>query len=198
MSHKTDMNVTEILNSLRDNFTGDAIFLIGSYFNRLQNKLETSGVPQTKQEFILKGLYYYITEYIEDHSHKKSIISFETALNILNEIGSPMDIIQTLSFRKDSQMSSITKSESFTISKRKPTSELPQKVSYQTVCQYCHTSNESSSNYCEKCGKDLLDKQNFLQNIKQEIIDHSYFATFLLSWLGFAILQVLFEIELVL
>ncbi len=83
MRHNNVINITEILNSLSESFTEDAIFLIHSYFDKLQNKLETSGVPQTKQGFILKGLYYFINEYIEDHVNKNSIISFETTLNIL-------------------------------------------------------------------------------------------------------------------
>jgi hypothetical protein len=89
MKPDNDINIIEIINSLSESFTEDAIFLIHSYFNKLQNKLGTSGVPQTKQSFILKGLYYFINEYIEDHVNKSSIISFETTLNILNEIGSP-------------------------------------------------------------------------------------------------------------
>ncbi|MHA1969655.1 MAG: hypothetical protein ACW964_17885, partial [Candidatus Hodarchaeales archaeon] len=67
MKYDKQLNVSEILNSLSENFTEDAIFLIHSYFDKLQKKLETSGVPQTKQGFILRGLYYFINEYIEDH-----------------------------------------------------------------------------------------------------------------------------------
>ncbi len=195
MRHNNDINIAEILNSLSESFTEDAIFLIHSYFDKLLNKLETSGVPQTKQDFILKGLYYFINEYIEDHVNKNSIISFETTLNILNEIGSPTEIIQTLSFTKDSQMTSITKSEPSIASRSKFFSELPQKTNHLTVCQYCHTSSESSSNYCEKCGKNLFDQQNFLQNVKQEIIDHNYFITFLFCWFGFVILQAFFYVS---
>jgi hypothetical protein len=192
MKPDNDINIIEIINSLSESFTEDAIFLIHSYFNKLQNKLETSGVPQTKQSFILKGLYYFINEYIEDHVNKNSIISFETTLNILNEIGSPTDIIQTLSSTKDSLMTSTTKSEPNIVSRSKSFSKLPQKANHLTVCQYCQTSNESSSNYCENCGRNQFYQQNLLQNIKQEIIDHNYFITFLFCWFGFAILQVFF------
>ena len=192
MRHNNDINITEILNSLSESFTEDAIFLIRSYFDKLQNKLETSGVPQAKQGFILKGLYYFINEYIEDHVNKNSKISFETTLNILNEIGSPTDIIQTLSSTKDSLMTSTTKSEPNIVSRSKSFSKLPQKTNHLTVCQYCQTSNESSSNYCENCGRNQFYQQNLLQNIKQEIIDHNYFITFLFCWFGFAILQVFF------
>ena len=192
MRHNNDINITEILNSLSESFTEDAMFLVQSYFDILQNKLETSRVPQTKKSFVLKGLYYFINEYIEDHVNKNSIISFETTLNILNEIGSPTDIIQTLSFTKDSRMTSITKSGPNIASRSQSFSELTQKANHLTVCQYCHTSSESSSNYCENCGKNLFDQQDFLQNIKQEIIDHNYFITFLFCWFGFAILQAFF------
>ncbi|MHA2123529.1 MAG: hypothetical protein ACW990_20215 [Promethearchaeota archaeon] len=195
MRHNNDISITEILNSLSESFTEDAMFLIHSYFDILQTKLETFRVPQTKQGFILKGLYYFINEYIEDHMNKNSIISFETTLNILNEIGSPLDIIQTLSSTKDSQMTSITKSEPSTASRSQSFSELTQKANHLTVCQYCHTSSESSSNYCENCGKNLFDQQDFLQNIKQEIIDHNYFITFLFCWFGFVILQAFFYVS---
>ena len=195
MRHNNVINIAEILNSLSESFTEDAIFLIHSYFDNLQKKLESSGVPQTKQGFILKGLYYFINEYIEDHVNKNSIISFETTLSILNEIGSPTDIIQTLSFTKDSRMTSITKSEPSIAFRSKSFSALPQKTNHLTVCQYCHTSSESTSNYCENCGNYLFDQQNFLQNIKQEIIDHNYFITFLFCWFSFVILQVFFYVS---
>ena len=67
MRHNNDMSITKILNSLSESFTEDAMFLIHSYFDILQTKLETVRVPQTKQGFILQGLYYFINEYIEDH-----------------------------------------------------------------------------------------------------------------------------------
>ena len=89
-------------------------------------------------------------------------------------------------------MTSITKSEPKIVSRSKSFSELPQKPNHLTLCHYCYTSNESSSNYCENCGKNLFDQQNFLQNIKQEIIDHNYIITFLFCWFSIVILQVFF------
>jgi hypothetical protein len=58
MKHNKQLNVSEMINSLSENFTEDALFFIHSYFDKLQKKLETSGVPQTKQGFIIRGLYY--------------------------------------------------------------------------------------------------------------------------------------------
>ena len=195
MKHKTQVNVSEMINSLSENFTEDAIFLIHSYFDKLQKKLESSGVPQTKQGFIIRGLYYFINEYIEDHTSKNNIISFETTLEILNEIGSPTDIIQTLSFTKDSPIGFTTSNKGssikpvHTFESTTPVLNLPQK---QILCKYCYTSNDYSSNYCESCGRNLLYQQNFPQSIKQEIIDHNYFITFLFSWFGLALFQIFF------
>ncbi|MHA2306910.1 MAG: hypothetical protein ACXACU_16135, partial [Candidatus Hodarchaeales archaeon] len=198
MKYDKQLNVSEILNSLSENFTEDAIFLIHSYFDKLQKKLETSGVPQTKQGFILRGLYYFINEYIEDHISKNSIISFETTLEILNEIGSPTDIIQTLSFTKDSEIIFTTKDNgslikpAITSGSTTPFPESPQKVNQLIECKYCYTSNSFPSNYCENCGRNLSYQQDLPQSIKQEIIDHNYFISFLFCWFGIAISQVLF------
>ncbi|MFX0186031.1 MAG: hypothetical protein ACFE95_23355, partial [Candidatus Hodarchaeota archaeon] len=196
MKHNKQMNVSEMINSLSENFTEDAIFFIHSYFEKLEKKLETSGVPQTKQGFIIRGLYYFINEYIEDHTNKNNIISFETTLEILNEIGSPTDIIQTLSFTKDSQMIFTKKDNGSSI---EPTfgstdtvSKSPQIVNQQILCKYCFTSNSYSSNYCESCGRNLLYQQDLPQSIKQEVIDHNYFITFLFCWFGLVIFQILF------
>ncbi len=198
MKHNKQLNVSEMINSLSESFTEDAVFLIHSYFNKLQNKLETSGVPQTKQGFIVRGLYYFINEYIEDHTSKNHIISFETTLEILNEIGSPTDIIQTLSFTKDSQTTFTMKENGSSIEpvstfrSTTPVSKSPQKVNHQIICKYCYTSNINSSNYCESCGRNLFDQQDLPQSIKQEIIDHNYFSTFLFCWFGLVIFQILF------
>ncbi|MHA2247155.1 MAG: hypothetical protein ACXADY_19575 [Candidatus Hodarchaeales archaeon] len=198
MKNDKRLNVSEILNSLSENFTEDAIFLIHSYFDNLQKKLESSEVPQTKQGFIIRGLYYFINEFIEDHTSKNNIISFETTLEILNEIGSPTDIIQTLSFTKDSPMMFTTKDNGSSIEpistfgSTTPFSESPQKVNQLIVCKYCYTSNSFSSNYCENCGRNLSYQQDLPQSIKQEIIDHNYFITFLFCWFGLALFQVIF------
>ncbi|MFX0141356.1 MAG: hypothetical protein ACFFDN_47400 [Candidatus Hodarchaeota archaeon] len=196
MKHNKRLNVSEMINSLSENFTEDALFFIHSYFDKLQKKLETSGVPQTKQGFIIRGLYYFINEYIEDHTSKNNIISFETTLEILNEIGSPTDIIQTLSFNKDSRMTFTMKDSGSSI---EPTfgstvlvSKSPQKANQEILCKYCFTSNSYSSNYCESCGRNLLYQQDLPQSIRQELIDHNYFITFLFCWFGLAIFQILF------
>ena len=60
MRNSNPLNITEIMDSLSDSFTDDAIFLIQSYFDKLNTKLDASGVPSTKQKFIVRGLHYFI------------------------------------------------------------------------------------------------------------------------------------------
>jgi len=193
MKNDKQYNVSEIVNSLSGNFTEDAIPLIHSYFNKLYEKLEHSGVPQTKQNFILKGLYYFVNEYIEDHTNKNSIISFETTLEILNEIGSPTDVIQTLSITKDTQVIDTSK-DNQTVREpiNKSALESQYKEEQQIVCKHCYTSNNRSSSYCENCGRNFSYQLDFPQNLKQEIIDHNYFVVFMVSWFCLAIFQILF------
>ena len=189
MRNSNPLNITEIMDSLSDSFTDDAIFLIQSYFDKLNTKLDASGVPSTKQKFIVRGLHYFINEYIEDHLHKDSLINFETALEILNEIGSPTDIIQAISYSKDSQtIFPEVSQQSGIVTKSKPDSS---RTRIQTVvCRHCNTSNPPSSNYCESCGRNFVSQQDFPQNIKQELIDHNYSLIFVFSCLSLSLLQI--------
>ncbi len=195
MRNSNYLNTTKMMESLSDSFTDDAIFLIQSYFDKLTTRLDNSGVPSTKQKFIVRGLYYFINEYIEDHSHKGNLINFETTLEILNEIGSPTDIIQTISFSKDVQTifpEANQQSGAQTISKVTPTSRsIPSRVlDHPIICKYCNTSNDPSSNYCESCGRNFFSQQELHQNIRQEMIDHNYFLIFITSCFFLGLLQI--------
>ncbi len=196
MNKKVDLQ--KIVDSLEENFTEDALFLIQSYFSKLLNKMIESGVPYSKQHFILNGLYYYLNEYIEDFILQKHIINFSSTLDILNEIGSPTEIIQTLSFTKHSEINGIKNQENNLINedfisyRSNASSAKHQETNNFIYCRYCQTSNEKTSNYCINCGKNLYSQENFSQTFKQDLIDHNYFITFILCWLSFVAVNVLF------
>ena len=153
MNNKTNFKILEIIDSLSESFTDDALFLIQSYFKKLNKKMIESGVPHRKQRFIIDGLQSFLDEYIEDSIGKKRI-SFDDTLDILSEIGSPTEIIQTLSFTKHTGIITTSTEENHILNKHITSnsnidsSEIFQRENNLNFCRYCRTANEKSSNYC--------------------------------------------------
>jgi hypothetical protein len=197
---KNNPYLQKIIDEIAENFTDDALFLVQSYFKKLVSKMEESGVPEAKQKFILNGLHYYLNEFIEDYTSQKKIISFESTLEILNEIGSPTEIIQTLSFTRLSEMDSNFSDEKV---ERTSTERIKSPVTFEREvqrdglirCRYCHTMNEKSSNYCDNCGNNLFSQGSSPQNFKQDLIDHNYFITFILCWITFAAVNIIIYVS---
>ncbi|MFW9917772.1 MAG: hypothetical protein ACFFGZ_19385 [Candidatus Thorarchaeota archaeon] len=170
-----------MMESLNDYFTDDAWYVVQAYFSKLQKKMEDSGVPKKRQTFILSGLSDFINEYVEEYKDKEKI-NFDLALLLLREIGSPTDIVLTLDFPKDRE--TIAESGQLLESRK------------QCVCEACHYSNDLEALFCENCGQRLVSEIGLAGKVKQELIDHTYLASFLAIYSVLLVLGVVWEIVL--
>jgi hypothetical protein len=113
-------------------------------------------------------LFDFIEEFSED-TRKKERMSFHTTLGLLNEIGSPGEIIQTLTpSEKDKSLS------------EKPMPPQPfQGVSL--FCNHCQFNNTSDAVFCENCGS-LLTDISIGRSFRQALIDHNLFVSFVFTY----------------
>lgn len=121
-------------------------------------------VPTTKQVGILQGLNEFIMEFMED-STQPDKINFQRALVLLQEIGSPTEIILTLDASKARELPSIGSTSASESSSR--------------ICNECYQSNPTDAIYCENCGYNLYAKRRLKATVSQKIVDHPYSASFL-------------------
>lgn len=167
------------MESLNVYFTDDAWYVVQAYFSKLQKKMEDSGVPKKRQTFILSGLSDFINEYVDEYKDKEKI-NFDLALLLLREIGSPTDIVLTLDSPKDRE--TIAESGQLLESGK------------QRICEACHYSNDLEALFCENCGQRLVSEVGLAGKAKQELIDHTYLASFLAIYSVLFVLGVVWEI----
>ncbi|MHA2370631.1 MAG: hypothetical protein ACXADX_17590 [Candidatus Hodarchaeales archaeon] len=167
------------MESLNVYFTEDAWYVVQAYFSKLQKKMDDSGVPKKRQAFILSGLSDFINEYVEEYKDKEKI-NFDLALLLLREIGSPTDIVLTLDSPKDRE--TIAESGQLLESGK------------QRICQACHYSNDLEALFCENCGQRLVSEVGLAGKVKQELIDHTYLASFLAIYSVLFVLGISWEI----
>jgi hypothetical protein len=152
---------------LKEFFTIDAWRLVKTFFTNLHDKLKEEGIPESQQQAIAEDLDYYVSEFVGDYKDKEKL-SYEIALKLLREIGSPTDIIMALESEKIPNKTSDIK--------------VSIKRKNQHICSSCQYPNSVESIFCENCGKKLVSEKKLKETLKQEAIDHPYSASFLLIY----------------
>lgn len=164
------MDVEEFKNKIEIFFTADGLELVINYIESLKTHMEKSEVNNNQQEVVINGIIEFIDEF--GSSYQNSKINFSDSLKIIDEIGSPSEIIQSFEFAKDYEEDKLQ-------------------------CPSCKWKNEPKSTYCEFCGKSLSNLNdavsiktsnirkrvytNLTQKINQEFIDHPYPNSIFLS-----------------
>ena len=158
-------------------FTSDSSDLISNYIINLENYMTREGVYTEQINVVINGILEFIGEYATNYKDEK--INFSATLGLIEEIGSPTEIVQSLDFKKTNL------------------------VSESIICQYCKMTNAIDNIYCEFCGKSIKkilksneqDNQteyypykNFIPTRKQDIIDHPYSRSYLLFTAIFTLL----------
>ena len=175
------------LESLMNNFTDDAWYLIEAYFAKLDIQLHDSQLSERKQLSILSGLEDYLCEYIDDYKGRTKI-SFKLTLKLLEEIGSPHEIIQTLDISHGTKVLN-TSSPTQSVSVQPQTT-----YTARIVCRNCHYSLAKGSLFCDNCGYQLTRKSPSMI-VPQIIIDHSYLTSFVISWIAIALFVLSFKLN---
>ncbi len=170
-------DVLNQIDDLKEFFTIDAWYLVKTFFTNLSDKLKEEGTPESQQRTIVEDLNYYISEFVGEYKNKEKL-SYETALKLLREIGSPTDIILAL--------------ESEKIPTKASEIEIKIKTTAQRICSNCHYPNTAEAIFCENCGKKFVSLNQLKERIIQETIDHIYLASFIviytvLGGLGFVL-----------
>ena len=161
-------------------FTSDAWQLINSFLNNLRTKMDKFNITAEERSTILQGIEEFILEFIENYKDRAKI-TFTEALELIQEIGSPSEILQSMDLPFDETI----KSEIV----------LPEEDSYvdsstytKVLCRACNWPNKSDSRFCDHCGVKIDDsterRREFrLPRIPDEIIVFPYLSSFLLAYL---------------
>ena len=145
-------------------FTADAWKLISSYFIQLEAKLVEYDIPRITQTSTIQGLIEYLEEFVENYKLTDKI-NFSGALSLLEEIGSPSDILLTLDISEP------------------PSRETDERVIPRgKVCSHCLFNNVQSADFCENCGISFKKEEMSISKIKQMIIDHPYSVSFVVAY----------------
>ena len=153
-------------------FTFDGAELIKNYLQSLKKYVNNVVITKDQQDSVISVITDFIDEYHENY--KPSKISFTYTLILINELGSPMEIIQSFEFEVKSEIE--TKD-----------------------CVHCGWKNSLNSVYCEYCGKLSEDMNettktsdsyfkisNYKSDFKQSMIDYPYSRSFIIFELFFS------------
>ena len=168
------MNLDEFKKDITNLFTNDGLELLTSYLLSLRTQMSKSELSTDQQDIVLNGIFEFITEFSLTHQNSK--LNFSDSLNLIDDIGSPSEIIHSFDFNEENEEDSF-------------------------LCPSCKWENNSNSVYCEYCGK-LLSKvdnkklinknlrvkeilNNISQKINQDIIDYPYSRSYALSTIIF-------------
>lgn len=155
------------IDDLKEFFTMDAWRLVTTFFTNFSDKLKEEEISESQQHAIVDDLNYFITEFVGDYKNKEKL-SYETALKLLREIGSPTDIIMALEPEKVPTKSSEIEMKIITTTQR--------------FCANCQYPNIHEAIYCDNCGKKLVSLTRLKERFVQEIIDHTYLASFIVIY----------------
>ena len=166
-------------------FTSDAWQLISSFLNNLQTKMDQFNITAEEQKTVFNGIEEFTLEFIENYKDKTKI-TFTQALGLIQDIGSPSEILQSM----DLPIDKLTKQKVLITQEEKPV-DIPKHD--KVFCLTCGWPNELDSNFCDNCGiritKVVEDKKAIgLPRIPHEIINTPYIASFLLSYLVLIVL----------
>ncbi len=153
-----------------DFFTKDGLDLILNYLHSLKNQLNNSEITIDQQDLVMNGIYEFISEFSLNYTNSR--INFSDTLNLIEEIGSPSEIIQSFDFNKIEGYDFV-------------------------MCPYCKWKNDLQSVFCEYCGKKVKTKEDtssgiknlsrnkinsdFKQKLNQDFIDHPYSRSIIIA-----------------
>ncbi|MFX1505800.1 MAG: hypothetical protein ACFFDC_06750 [Promethearchaeota archaeon] len=156
-------------------FTSDAWHLVDSFINNLQTKMDQFNIETEEQTTILGGIEEYILEFIENYKDKAKV-TFVEALQLIQEIGSPSEILHSM----DLPFDQTDQSELITTEEFSPSDKV--------ICRGCDWPNEPESRFCDHCGVkigEIIDHKwkSRLPSIPYEVIESPYISGFLLAYL---------------
>ncbi len=170
--------------SLSNYFTTDAWQLIESFLFNFQKKMSSLDINSDDQTKVITGIVEYIEEFVENFVDK-SKITFDDAIGLLKDIGSPSEILQAMDVSFDQVVHSevISRSE----------------IDKSNVCAFCNWPNDSDARFCDNCGRNLSGSiRKSEEFFPLELIEYSYIAIFCLSYLvslilGIALINIQFS-----
>ncbi|MFX1513860.1 MAG: zinc ribbon domain-containing protein, partial [Promethearchaeota archaeon] len=134
-------------------------------------------------------------------------VNFDKALALIQEIGSPSEILQAMDLPIEQiishESSKTTERSILPIKKSVVTTKEPvrvvakpttsDKLSSKLYCTNCNWPNEFDSRFCENCGRRITEEATSIlyqkqENVPQEIITHPFLTSFLISYLILIIL----------
>lgn len=133
--------LTPQFQDLSNYFTSDGWRMIISFVENLKKRLDQFDVDDEEKESIFNGIEEFIQEFVEEYKNRAKI-TFNEALSLIREIGSPSEIIQSMDLTIEQMM----KCDSV-----KDTQE-----SDKIICKACSWPNEPDSKFCDSCGKKLI------------------------------------------
>lgn len=167
-----NMDSEEFKEKIGNLFTADGLELVVSYFESLKSKMEKSEINSDQQEIVIKGIFEFIFEL--SSNYKTSKINFSDTLNLIDEIGSPTEIIESFDFTTDFNKNNLQ-------------------------CPSCKWKNDPKTIFCEYCGKEIKKiyynsslKENllktefnkdFTQKLKHDYFEHPYSRNIIYSTL---------------
>ncbi len=177
---------------LSEHFTPDAWQMLNSFWHSLQERMKELKIANTQQTTILSGIEEFIHEFIEDYKDRERI-NFERTLELIQEIGSPSEILQAMDLPIEEKIIQDRREadiKTATVDFREDYSKTT-----QIKCQICEWLNASDSKFCENCGKRIIKQREMKKPsyIPQEAIDHPYIASLSISYLILITLGVVFH-----
>ncbi len=178
----TSIDILPRIQELSKYFTSDAWQVVNSFIESLQEKLDQFKVPSTYQDSVFSGIQEFLLDFVSDYEENAKI-TFSETLSLIQDIGSPSEIIQSMEFSGEEAK---TQTEALALEKTKKKSIKLTSIS----CPSCSWFNESDSIFCDNCGRklDVSEKKSrsrFRISLPQEIISSPLISGFLLSYLIF-------------
>ncbi|MFX1283390.1 MAG: hypothetical protein ACFFB5_07035 [Promethearchaeota archaeon] len=127
---------------LSDYFTSDGWRMIISFVENLKKRLDQFDIDIEEKESIFNGIEEFIQEFVEEYKDKAKI-TFNEALSLIREIGSPSEIIQSMDLTIEQMMKQVSVKDPI--------------ESDKIICKACSWPNEPDSRFCDSCGKKLIE-----------------------------------------
>jgi len=150
-------NYQSYMKSLQNHFTEEAWRQFQAYLRNLVDTLEEANISQEQADHTLEGIKEYILGYATELPNQQQI-SFHQALTLIEEIGSPQEIIRELN-------PTITTDNEQT-----------------KFCPECGAKMPLNDIYCKSCGKNTTIPSRTFSPVKQWIIDRPNTAGMILSF----------------
>jgi len=136
------IDITPQFQELSYYFTSDGWRMIISFVENLKKRLNQFDIDIGEKESIFNGIEEFIQEFVEEYKDRAKI-TFNEALSLIREIGSPSEIIQSMDLTIEQMMTRDSTKDSQEYEK--------------IICKICRWPNEPDSKYCDSCGKKLIE-----------------------------------------